>query len=186
MVDARGNPTSPLELMLQENPKLQVVIGGPVVEPELVPRMEAFARRWPNNVRLQLGYVDNRALMAASDVFLMPSNEEPCGIAQTEAQLKGDAVLVTDAAGFHDTVRPYDPKTGEGSGFVARRGDPQSYVTALRAAVEWASQAPSEKAPLQRNAMQWARQFDSRTWAKYQAALYRQAIVHHERRLGRF
>ncbi|MBK7860796.1 MAG: glycosyltransferase [Archangiaceae bacterium] len=182
--DAQGQPVSPLDTVLRENPRLQLVLGGPVEEPALVPDLEAFAARWPNNVRLQLGYVDNKELMAASDVFMMPSNEEPGGIAQIEAQNEGCAILATDAAGFLRSVPPYDARTGEGTGFIATRYDPASYTTALRNAVEWASKPPAEKAPVQRSAMQWAQNFDSLSWAKYQRALMRQAFVNHQDVLG--
>lgn len=179
--DENGEPISPLDQILKEQPDLQIVLGGPVEEPGLVPDIEAFAKRWPNNVRLELGYIDNQSMMAGADVFLMPSDEEPCGIAQIEAQLKGCAVFATDAAGFSDTVTPFNEKTGEGTAFIAKRGDADSYLNALRQAVRWAKQPDEEKKPMRQAAMRLARTLDTEDWARYQVALMQLAVINHLR-----
>ena len=54
---------------------------------------------------------------AASDLFLMPSAYEPCGLSQLIAYSYGTIPIVRETGGLRDTVTPYNEYTGEGSGF---------------------------------------------------------------------
>lgn len=56
-------------------------------------------------------------IYAASDIFLMPSLFEPCGLGQLIALRYGALPLVRETGGLRDTVRPYNKYTGEGNGF---------------------------------------------------------------------
>ena len=55
---------------------------------------------------------------AASDMFLMPSRYEPCGLNQMYSLKYGTVPIVRKTGGLADTVQLYDPKTREGDGFV--------------------------------------------------------------------
>lgn len=65
------------------------------------------------------GYDEQLAhrIYAATDLFLMPSLYEPCGIGQLIAMHYGSLPLVRETGGLKDTVQPYNEYTKEGTGF---------------------------------------------------------------------
>ncbi|MCK7484731.1 MAG: glycosyltransferase [Bacillus subtilis] len=80
-----------------------------------------WRRAIQTKVRLYLGYNNRLAhrLYAASDLFLMPSKFEPCGLGQLIALKYGSLPLVRETGGLIDTVKPYNEfdKTGNGFSF---------------------------------------------------------------------
>lgn len=83
-------------------------------------RLAEFACRYPNKISLNLKF--NLALAskiyAASDIYLMPSKSEPCGLSQLLAMHYGSVPIVHETGGLKDTVIPFNPCTGEGLGFT--------------------------------------------------------------------
>lgn len=78
-----------------------------------------FAELYPGKVSTNL-YFDEalaRKIYAGSDLFLMPSQFEPCGIGQLLALRYGTLPLVRETGGLKDTVIPYNELTEEGNGF---------------------------------------------------------------------
>ena len=74
---------------------------------------------WPNKVGIYRGFHDELAhwIEAGSDVFLMPSRFEPCGLNQMYSLRYGTPPVVRSTGGLADTVAPWDPATGKGTGF---------------------------------------------------------------------
>jgi len=54
---------------------------------------------------------------AGSDMFLMPSRYEPCGLNQMYSLKYGTVPIVRETGGLADTIKEFDPGTGEGNGF---------------------------------------------------------------------
>jgi len=77
-------------------------------------------RRHPGFLGVRIGF-DNRLahlIDAGSDLFLMPSRFEPCGLNQMYSLRYGTAPIVRATGGLADTVTPFQPDTGRGTGFV--------------------------------------------------------------------
>ncbi len=76
---------------------------------------------------------------AASDIFLMPSLFEPCGLGQIIAMAYGTIPLVRETGGLKDTVQPYNEFTGEGNGFSFYPAEAHDLLHTLRNALHFYS-----------------------------------------------
>ena len=77
-----------------------------------------MASKYPDKVALRLGFNPQLAhkIYAGADIFLMPSQSEPCGLAQMVALRYGTIPIVRQTGGLNDTVS--DSGDGEGNGFT--------------------------------------------------------------------
>lgn len=98
--------------------RMQLVVLG-TGDADIEAAFEQLKQRHPDNVGLYIGYSDAiaRQIYAGSDMFLMPSRFEPCGLAQMIALRYGTLPIVRQTGGLKDTITPYNPLTGEGNGF---------------------------------------------------------------------
>lgn len=78
-----------------------------------------LSSKYPDKFKVYIGYNENLAnlMYAGSDLFLMPSRYEPCGLSQMIAMRFGTIPLVRETGGLKDTVKPYNEFTDEGNGF---------------------------------------------------------------------
>lgn len=115
---------------------LQLVVLG-AGEPEEEARVRAWADRYPEQVAVTIGFDEAlaRQIYAASDLYLMPSRYEPCGLSQQIAMQYRAVPIVHATGGLRDTVRPFDAATGQGEGFVFAPHTPEAMLAAIRAAV---------------------------------------------------
>jgi starch synthase len=77
------------------------------------------AKRHEGKIGIGTGFNDPLAhkIMAGSDILLIPSRYEPCGLTQMYALKYGTVPLVRSTGGLNDTVFQYDKNTGKGNGF---------------------------------------------------------------------
>jgi starch synthase len=86
---------------------------------------------------LSLGFNEPLAheIMAASDIFLIPSRYEPCGLTQMYALKYGTVPLVRATGGLDDTIHPFDAEAETGNGFKFSRYDSKTFFVAIQKAV---------------------------------------------------
>ncbi len=75
-------------------------------------------------------------IYAGSDLFLMPSRFEPCGLGQLIALRYGSIPIVRETGGLKDTVQNFDPQTSNGNGFTFQNYDAMAMYTAIVRAIE--------------------------------------------------
>jgi starch synthase len=97
-----------------------------------------LARRFPDVVAAHIGFDEGLAhlIEGGADIFLMPSQFEPCGLNQMYSLRYGTVPLVRATGGLYDTVRNYDPATGEGTGFTFDDYTPEALLGTLRWALD--------------------------------------------------
>lgn len=100
-------------------------------------RFEAALRdastRYPGRLAAILRYDGQLAnrVYAGADLYLMPSQAEPCGLSQLIAMHYGTVPVVHATGGLRDTVHPYDPATGAGRGFTFQSYNGEDFLAAI-------------------------------------------------------
>lgn len=108
-----------LEEFLQEDVQFVVVGTGDATYEEM---FRYFAKKYPDKLsaRIHFSTRESHEVYAGSDLLLMPSMIEPCGLSQMIAMRYGCVPLVRETGGLRDSVSPYNQyeKTGEGFSFA--------------------------------------------------------------------
>ena len=178
-------------LAAQKGFDLVAAIGEELAKRDLVvvalgtgePVLENFFRGWavrhPDRVAVQIRYDEALAhkVEAGSDIFLMPSRYEPCGLNQIYSLKYGTVPVVRATGGLDDTIEEWDPKKGTGTGFKFDGYTPQALLVELDRALKAFPQKESWQ-KLMRNGMEqdysWAQ--PAREYAKvYEEAARRRA-----------
>jgi starch synthase len=101
------------------------------------PAYEKFFRDWAfwnkANVSVRIGYDDALAhkIEAGSDIFLMPSRYEPCGLNQIYSLKYGTVPVVRATGGLDDTVEEWTPEQGSGTGFKFAGLNAEAFLAAI-------------------------------------------------------
>jgi len=101
-----------------------------------------------------IGYNDKkaRAIYAGSDMFLMPSRFEPCGLGQLMALKYGTVPIVRGTGGLLDSIIDYKRNADLGNGFVFHEFDGEEMIKAIENAISVYNK-PAEWTQLVRKAM---------------------------------
>lgn len=96
-----------------------------------------LADAFPYQVAFHRGFSNELAhlIEAGSDMFLMPSRYEPCGLNQMYSLAYGTVPIVHRTGGLADTVELWDPATGTGTGIVFDHHDARGVAWAIEAAL---------------------------------------------------
>jgi len=115
----------------------QIVILG-TGDPRYHAILQELAKKYPKKIGLKLGFDAALAqrIYAGSDIFLMPSRYEPCGLGQLISFKYGTIPVVRKTGGLADTVHDYDPETGKGDGFVFKEYSSEALLYTIKRAIE--------------------------------------------------
>ena len=115
-----------------------------------------IAHRFPERFALHVGYSNALAhrIEAGSDLFLMPSIFEPCGLNQIYSLRYGTLPIVRATGGLDDTIENYNPVTGEGTGFKFEFATGDALFHTVKWAVDTWHYAPEHFEAMQRQAME--------------------------------
>lgn len=96
----------------------------------------------PQKVSANITFSNEMAhkIYAASDLFLMPSMFEPCGLSQLISLAYGTIPIVRETGGLKDTIQPFNEFTGEGNGFSFAPYTAHDMMFTIRRAVDFFSQ----------------------------------------------
>jgi starch synthase len=129
-----------LPLLLQNHDVRLAVVGSGDTRYETFFR--GLADRHRGHAMFFGGYDESLAhwIEGASDVFLMPSQYEPCGLNQMYSLRYGTIPIVRRTGGLADSVVHFDPATGEGTGIVFNDFDSSAMTWAQDTALQWYAQ----------------------------------------------
>ena len=150
--------------------QVQLVVLG-TGEPKYEKFFSSLAFQFPKQVGYKRGFSEPLAhlIEAGSDMFLMPSRYEPCGLNQMYSLRYGTPPIVHRTGGLADTVTPFDANRRTGNGFVFDHFDEGGLGFGLsHALATWGSgEGPDRERwrVLQKNGMQARLGWDERVTA---------------------
>jgi len=162
-----------LPTLLRQNVQIVIVGSG---EKDYMSFFRQMAKKHPAQLAIHLEYMEGSRIYAGSDMFLMPSRFEPCGISQLISMRYGSIPIVHHTGGLADTISDFDPRTGTGTGFVFHDYHGADLLMALTRAVE------TYKYPKVWEHLTWQAMRQSFSWelpARKYVELYRRAVKEH-------
>ena len=146
--------------------------------------LQKIAARYPERLGLVIGFTEDLAhqIIAGTDIFLMPSRYEPCGLDQLYCLKYGTIPVVRATGGLDETIQEFNPETGEGNGFKFSGYTPTELLGAVQRAL-----ATYQNRPLWEGLMRQNMALDFswiNTAAPKYLELYRLAVEKRQRLLG--
>lgn len=140
------------EILLQNDIQLVILGTGEKKYEDFFQKLEYD---FPQKVSTNLFFDESLAhkIYAGSDMFLMPSRFEPCGLGQMISLCYGTIPIVRETGGLADTIQPFDRNTETGNGFVFRQYHPDAMKEAMEQALETYLKYPNKWEKIIYNAM---------------------------------
>ena len=135
---------------------------------------QRLGKQFPQKIAVKIAYDNALAhkIEAGSDMFLMPSKYEPCGLNQIYSLRYGTVPIVRATGGLDDTIENWDPRTQKGTGFKFTGYTGEALLATVRTALQ-AFQDRSGWEKLMRNGM--AKDFSWNASAKEYVRVYERA-----------
>lgn len=117
---------------------IQIVVLG-TGEYKYEELFRAAAVKFPERVSLNIKFDATLAqrIYAGSDMFLMPSLFEPCGLSQLFSLRYGTIPIVRETGGLNDTITSYNEFNNEGNGFTFRNYNADDMLYTIRRAISF-------------------------------------------------
>jgi starch synthase len=98
-----------------------------------------MTQEYPDKVKVYVGFNEALAhqIYAGADLFLMPSQFEPCGLGQLIALQYGTIPIVRETGGLNDTVQSYDESAGDGNGFTFKNFNAHDMLNTIKRALTY-------------------------------------------------
>ncbi len=92
--------------------------------------------RYPDKLGVTIGFIPplSRRIYAGSDMFLMPSKSEPCGLSQMIALRYGSVPIVRETGGLKDSIT--DSGDGRGNGFTFKTYNAHDMLFSIKRGIE--------------------------------------------------
>lgn len=115
---------------------LQLIILG-TGDKKIEKQILRFQKKYADRISLNQTFDDTLAHMieAGSDIFLMPSAYEPCGMNQMYSLKYGTIPIVHKVGGLSETIEEYNPDTKTGNGFVFEKFTAKDMIRAVKKAL---------------------------------------------------
>lgn len=118
---------------------IQMIVIG-TGDMSYIKELKKIARKYPKKLAVIPSHEENQKyetlVYAGSDVFLLPSHYEPCGINQLIAMRYGCVPIIRKVGGLYDTVTDFNPTTNKGNGFAFEQFNEFPFYRAVIRATE--------------------------------------------------
>lgn len=127
-----------LDILLKQNLQIVIIASGGKEGKEYANVFKRIAKKYPKKFAFITPYTDKDAskVYAGSDILLMPSRFEPCGLSPLISLRYGTIPVVHETGGLAETINDFNPKTGKGNGFVFKSYTKEDFLMALTRALE--------------------------------------------------
>lgn len=127
-----------LDILLRLSLQIVIIASGGKDGREYADTFKKIAKKYPKKFAFITPYTEERAskVYAGTDMLLMPSRFEPCGLSPLISLRYGSIPIVHETGGLAETITNFNPKTGKGNGFVFKTYTKEGFLVALVRALE--------------------------------------------------